>query len=208
MQPAAFLFDLDGTLIDSLPLYEEAYLSAFAAHDLPLDIETFRRDIYCKGLPLKSALAPHKATHLNNSIRAGRDAHYEHLLATKLRWFPDVLPLLEALPPSIPRAIVTGSHRSYVKAIERCLPLSKYFPTIITADEMDPYFKPHPHGLFLAAQALGAEPQHCVYIGDQVFDMEAARNAKMANILIAREFTPSYARDHADRVITSLGELA
>lgn len=107
----------------------------------------------------------------------------------------------------MPRAIVTGSHRSYVEAIEQCLPLSKYFPTIITADEMDPYFKPHPHGLFLAAQAFGVEPEQCVYIGDQVFDMEAARNAKMPNILIAREFTPAYARDSADRVITSLGEL-
>jgi len=207
MQPAAFLFDLDGTLIDSLPLYEEAYLSAFAAHDLPLDTEAFRRDIYCKGLPLKSALAPRGAAHLAETIRVGRDAHYEHLLATKLRWFPDALPLLEALPPSIPRAIVTGSHRSYLEAIERCLPLSKYFPTIITADEMDPYFKPHPHGLFLAAQAFGIDPERCVYIGDQAFDMEAARNAKMPNILIARAFTPLYARDCADRVITSLGEL-
>jgi beta-phosphoglucomutase-like phosphatase (HAD superfamily) len=59
----------------------------------------------------------------------------------------------------------------------------------------------------MAAERLGVAPENCIYVGDQDFDMHAARVAGMTGILIPRTHTPPHACADAPHVIQSLEEL-
>jgi len=206
MSIGALLFDLDGTLVHTIPHYKTAYLRSLRDIGSSISSEEFDT-IYYDARPLSHVLEERGTGHRIDEVRKQRDALYEQALREEVEWYPDALDFLKSLDPALPRAIVTGSWRSYVDAIEHRLPLSQYFPIIITAEDFMPDSKPHPKGLLVAAERLGIQPEHCAYIGDQIFDIEAAKAAGMTDVLIPREHTPQRAPEMATHVIESLMEL-
>lgn len=206
MKIEAILFDLDGTLVDSIPLYKQAYLKTLNAFGLALTEQEFN-EIYWENRKIPDVLARFGMRHREADVRQYRNDLYTKTLGEQVTWFEDVKALADSLNSKIPRAIVTDSWRSFVDAIERRVDLSSVAPTIITVDECQPYNKPHPYSLLFAAERLGIAPEHCIYIGDQDFDIQAAGNASMANCLIAREHTPPKAHENAMHVIHSMQEL-
>lgn len=206
MEVQAILFDLDGTLIDSIPLYKQAYFQTLSVFGLALGEQEFNK-IFWENHKLTNVLMRYNLGHRDAEIRKYRDDLYTKTLSEKVEWFEDAKDFADSLKNEPPRAIVTGSWRSYVDAIERHIDLSPISSMIVTADDCQPYDKPHPHSLLLAAERLGIAPEHCIYIGDQDFDIQAARNANMANCLIAREHTPPQAHKNAMHVIHSLQEF-
>lgn len=206
MKVKAILFDLDGTLVNSIPLYRQAYFQTLSDFGLVLSEPEFN-EIYWENHKLTDVLARFHLSHRDAEIRKHRNDLYIRALGEKVMWFEDAKALADSLNSKIPRAIVTDSWRSFVDAIERRVDLSSVAPTIITVDECQPFNKPHPHSLLLAAERLGIAPGHCIYIGDQDFDMQAAINAGMAHCLIVREHTPPQAHKNAMHVIHSLQEL-
>ena len=87
------------------------------------------------------------------------------------------------------------------------LRLSDSVGAMITADEMLPFRKPHPHGLLIAADRIGVDPATSIYIGDQIFDLHAAKAAGMTSCLIRGAHTPEGAEKEADLVAASLQDL-
>ena len=75
---------------------------------------------------------------------------------------------------------------------------------ILTREDCAP--KPHPEGLLLIADQLGLRPAATVYVGDFVFDLQAARNAGMASGLL-RNGKNRHFEDQADLVLDHLGEV-
>jgi HAD superfamily hydrolase (TIGR01509 family) len=215
MKSRAIIFDLDGTLVDTIPLYEEAYLSMLASAGVGCDPDEFRsvyekfRETYALNIHLSESLKLYGIPQTREEeMRRVRDAEYCELVRTRVEWFPDAKRLLDALPAATPKAIVTGSWQHFVDAIEERLPLSQYIEVIVTSEEFRPHVKPDPAGLLIAAQKLRVPPQDCVYVGDQEFDMEAARRAGMQACLIVREdYTPPRAEEKADICVHSLEEL-
>jgi phosphoglycolate phosphatase len=206
MRWQALLFDLDGTLIRSVELYAMALQHACSKVDFSLTNERFWQ-IYWGNAHLPELLASANLSTHEEEVRSARDNKYTDLLRKKIVWYPDAEPCLKALPSDIPKAVITGSWQSYVDAIEERLPLSQYFQCIVTADNTRPYGKPHPHGLLMTADRLGVEPEQCIYIGDQGFDVQAANAADMTSCLIQRDVTGQGAEKDADIVITSLEQL-
>ncbi|MDO8468631.1 MAG: HAD family phosphatase [Candidatus Peribacter sp.] len=206
MEVQAILFDLDGTLVDSIPLYKQAYFQTLSVFGLVLSEQEFNK-IFWENHKLTNVLMRFNLSHRDAEIRKYRDDLYTKTLSEKVKWFEDAKDFADSLKNETPRAIVTGSWRSYVDAIERRIDLSPISSMIVTADDCQPYDKPHPHSLLLAAERLGIAPEHCIYIGDQDFDIQAARSANMANCLIAREHTSPQAHQNAMHVIRSLQEL-
>ncbi len=185
------LFDLDGTLIDTITLYKEAVLTSLKEIGIKATPADFR-DWYVRPLHLGQILGLYGENESRvPELRLRRDEIYIELLRTKSEWLPGAEELLGILTnKKIPMGVITGSWMSYVDAIDSHLDVKKYFGPIITADEIHSLMKPHPHGLLLAADRLGADPKDCLYIGDQSFDMEAAKRAGMQGIFIETEWSP------------------
>lgn len=211
MRYSAILFDLDGTLIDTIGLYEEALLQALTEIGINATHEQFCQ-WYTTPLHIREILKMHgKSEHLVPPFRHRRDELYIELLKTKSTWLPGAKDLMDSLrgksenqstnklinsPPSphtttrVPLGMITTSWLSYVDAIDHCLGIKRYFDTIITVDDTGNFSKPHPHPLLLACDRLRVEPKDCVYIGDQLFDMEAAHRAGMEGWMVQGTWSP------------------
>lgn len=195
----ALLFDLDGTLVETIHLYEEAMCETLRSYGIECTHEEFIA-MYHRGIGIEAFIREHRGDGIDvSSARASRDAAYVRLLRDKTTWLPGAKEVLDATA-TIPRALVTKSWRHYVDAIDAAIGLAEHFSRIVTANEMQPYFKPHPRGFLLAADALGVDPERCLVIGDQLFDIEAARACGMRSFLIDGYHTPSRARDMAEIV--------
>ncbi|MDD5041103.1 MAG: HAD family phosphatase [Candidatus Peribacteraceae bacterium] len=206
MKIEAFLFDLDGTLVNSIPLYRHAYLQTLRAFGLALTQQDFEK-IYRENRKLTNVLARFGLSHRDAEIREYRNELYTRALSAQVTWFEDAKSFADSFDDPAPCAIVTGSWRSYVDAIEKRVDLSLLSSMVITADEYMPDGKPHPRSLLLAAERLDVAPERCIYVGDQDFDIHAARAAGMTDILIRREHTPPQACESASHIIQSLEEL-
>ena len=206
MRFSAILFDLDGTLIDTISLYRRACIQGMASAGLDLTHEEFDA-YYVSGSSLEEWIRL-KGGEKGDAplVRRERDRAYHMLLRTEPAFFLGAEELLNDLL-DFPKAIVTGSWKSYVDALDECVEITKHFPHIITADDTSPFHKPHPHGLLLAADRLGVDPRKCVYIGDQMFDIDAAHAAGMTSCLVPTQFTPKEAHGKAEMELESLDEL-
>ncbi len=208
MNPRAILFDLDGTLVDTITLYGEAVLASLKeVAGIDATWEQYR-EWYGRPLHLKGILALYGLTDEGiPGIRKRRDELYIDFLRTKTAWYPGAKDLLSGLrAKGVPVGLVTGSWMSYVEAIDSLLGVKKHFDAFVTVDDMGDFTKPHPHGLLLGADRLGVDPRECVYVGDQRFDIEAAERAGMPGILIRSEWTPADAS--APQEVRSVSELS
>ncbi len=207
MPPSAILFDLDGTLTDTISIYERAVLQTFHEIGVPMTNEQFADD-YWGAVHLRQMLRQHGVPEDREpALRARRDEIYISLLARETEWFPGALDLLTSLRDrKMPVALITGSWMTYVDAIDSRLHVKQFFPVIITADEIHKLMKPHPHGLLLAADRLGVDPKECIYLGDQQFDVDAANAAGMESWLLQGKWTPKKVMG-AKRVFMELREV-
>ncbi|MEK7218736.1 MAG: HAD family phosphatase [Patescibacteria group bacterium] len=207
MNFSAILFDLDGTLVNSIDLYAKAMREMFGEAGIRLTEEQFRTS-YATGLKLKDWLVKYGLTEASVDImRTARDSRYVELLRQGIEWSPGAEGLLAALKGNHPLGLVTGSWKSYVDAIDARLSLKEYFGSIVTGEAMGDFSKPHPHGLLLAADLLNVKPEKCIYIGDQLFDIEAAKRAGMKSCCVNGTYTPKEAMENADMAVQDIGDV-
>jgi phosphoglycolate phosphatase len=174
------LFDCDGTLVDGQAGVCDAMDAAFADAGLPApDRHLVRRIV---GLSLPQAIRQ-LAPDLAEEARAGIDAAYRERFRAAREAGVLVEPLYEGiaeLAANLSAAgwilgVATGKSQ---RGLDHCLAthgLSARFATLQTADNHPS--KPHPAMVLAALVETGAEPEHCVMIGDTVFDMAMARAA-------------------------------
>ncbi len=99
--------------------------------------------------------------------------------------FPLMLPVLdhlEAMP--VPWGIVTNKAARFAEPLTRALGLAARAATLIAGDTT-PHAKPHPLPLLEAARRIGVEPAACVYVGDDLRDVQAGRAAGMQTVAAA-----------------------
>lgn len=180
--PDALLFDLDGTLIDSIELIVRSFQHATHQHlGAPRERDQIIPVIGLSLVEELERIAPGKGSELLTTYRAFFLANHDDLIAE----YPGVDALLQALTgryPHLRRGIVTSkSYISLAPSFLRYPHLKGTFPTIIAFEDTERH-KPDPGPLFLAAERLGVSPAACWYIGDSTHDMEAARAAGMLAI--------------------------
>lgn len=174
MKPA-IVFDLDGTLADSIPTVLATAAVAFADHGLaPPDPERLRRAI---GLPLAVVLQ-RGATGPVPDVDALTDtyrARYEPIAAVHERLFPGIEALLDALRAAgHPLAVATGkSHAGAVAACAR-LGLDRRVDVVHGIPPGTPG-KPDPAVLLRALGDLDRPPAHAIVVGDSPHDVHMAR---------------------------------
>ena len=182
--PPAFLFDLDGTLIDSVYQNVIAWRAALAKLDIDLSVWRIHRRIGMSGGLFVSALLRETGRSLSAAdIELLQQDHAAEYLAQvdSVRPLPGARELLTALTGlRIPWAIATSGRRVTAQKALALLSLPDDAP-LVTRD-MVQHAKPDPD-LFLAAAAMiGVDPGHAWVVGDSVWDLLAARRARALGI--------------------------
>jgi phosphoglycolate phosphatase/pyrophosphatase PpaX len=180
------IFDLDGTLVDSLP----ATFRCFAAAMAPvLGREPGREEMRARFGPADHTIVRAWAAEAGCSPAAG-DAAVGRLYAGYAREFARLRPvagtvdLLRALRASGRRtALFTGRGRPSTDRLLATAGLESLFDLTVTGEEPRRP-KPEPDGLLLIAERLGMDPARAVYVGDSRFDAEAAERAGMAAVVV------------------------
>ena len=179
--PDAVLFDLDGTLVDTVATRIEAWHTTLADAGYPTTREALAPLIGIDGRRLAREAAAAAGSVIDDEDAERIDRECGELYA-KLNSDPRPLPGVGALVAALDEAgivwaIATSSRREQVAASVAALALSRE-PRIVDASHVT-NAKPAPDLLLEAARQLGVEPSRCLYIGDSTWDMRAAVAAGM-----------------------------
>jgi HAD superfamily hydrolase (TIGR01549 family) len=196
--PPAFLFDLDGTLIDSVYQHVIAWREALTRAGIDLSVWRIHRRIGMSGGLFVSALMRETGISLSESdIESLQQVHAsEYLkLADSVRPLPGAAELLAALTDRGVRwAIATSGRRRTAQPALALLDLPADTP-MITRDVVA-HAKPDPD-LFLAAAALlDCDPRYSYVVGDSVWDLLAARRAQAIGVGL---MSGGYGREELER---------
>jgi len=205
----AFLFDLDGTLIDSkldLVTSVNAMLREMGRAELPTDLVA---TYIGHGAPrlIASALGP-GAT--DDQRRAGLSlflAHYQLHKLDATRPYPGVVEGLDLLS-EFPVSVLTNKPTDMSIEILQGLGLAKYFRSIYGGDSFEKK-KPDPAGALSILRELGVPPAQAAMVGDSEVDVQTARNAGMLAVTVNYGFGVQDRAAHpGDLYLDSLVELA
>ena len=181
----AFLFDLDGTLVDSVYQHVLSWQDALDDAGIELSVWRIHRKIGMSGGLFANMLLRETgieaSPELLQQLRAGHAAAYR-TRADKVRPLPGATELLKTLTANhIPWAIATSGRMETAGPIIDGLGVDMTGIPVVTRDQVK-YAKPDPD-LFLAAAArLGAQIEHAVVVGDAIWDMLAARRCRALGV--------------------------
>lgn len=213
----AVLFDLDGTLIDSAPDLAGAgneMRRARGLEDLPLAHYRSMVGSGARGMLFKALQVGPMDVDFE-SLRDEFLRRYEARMAAETHLFPlmrDVLDRFRIQP--LPWGIVTNKASRFSIPVVRALRLDLEAVTLVCGDTT-PHSKPHPAPLLEAASRMSVEPCECIYVGDDLRDVQAGRAAGMTTVAVTwgylgegssvRQWGADHVVDRPDQLLKILG---
>lgn len=177
----AIIFDLDGTLVDTLPASKLSFKMLLVKRGI--DAKDLNISPYA-GAPTKTILLFLKKKYglreTVQDLRMERREIFLSLITKKSLLFDGVESTLRKLSKKYKLAVATGSSFASLFNITS-KKFRDLFDVIITIDDVK-RGKPNPDQLLLAARKLGVSPSRCLMVGDSRFDQIAAKRAKMNSI--------------------------
>src|SRR3979411_801189 len=177
----AYLFDCDGTIVDSMPLHYVAWKTGLAEWGVKFDEELFYS---WGGMPVAEIIAA-----LN--VREGLAMPVDEVQRRKEGMYYNILPELKAVPEvlehihmshgKIPFAVGSGSPRDSVTKSLETLGILDRFETLVCAGDYTKS-KPDPEPFLIAAKRLGVAPGGCLVVGDTGMGIQAATAAGMGPV--------------------------
>ncbi|HYV82042.1 MAG TPA: HAD family hydrolase [Pyrinomonadaceae bacterium] len=194
----AFLFDLDGTLIDSVYQHVLAWREALEAGGIHLAVWRIHRQIGMSGGLFVNALARETGRTVSpEEAERIHDVHGEAFkrYASQVRALPGAQELLAYLTKAgVPWAIATSGRRESAKLSLHLLGVGEDIP-MVTRD-MVRHAKPDPDLFLAAAEQLGVPIENSVVIGDSIWDLLAARRARALSVGV---LSGGYGREELER---------
>lgn len=181
----AFLFDLDGTLIDSMPHHHDAWVAWHARRGLAIDADAFfiatagrsNDEILADMFPAASAAERLAMAHEKETL-------YREFAAPKLALVAGAQEFIErSLAAGIRLAVCTASTPENMKLAFARFPIDRWVETVVSpADGLRG--KPHPDIFLEAARRLGLAPARCIVFEDAPLGIEGARRAGMGAVAL------------------------
>jgi HAD superfamily hydrolase (TIGR01509 family) len=191
---SAFIFDCDGTLVDSMPLHQQAWISALVAHGAGFEFtwELFMRRA---GMTLERTveeLNVEFGLKLDPSLVARHQrAEYERLI-DRIQPIEEVVSFARSRAGA-PMAVASGGDRPTVERSLAAIGVSELFPVVVVAADVV-RGKPDPDLFLLAAERLRVRPEDCLVFEDSPSCVDAARRAGMGAVLVSSKPPAARAR--------------
>ena len=184
-QQTAFLFDLDGTLIDSVYDHVQAWHDALMAESIEVSVWRLHRKIGMSGGLFARALVRELRHDIDEALLKRLRAHHSKSYngrSAATRPLPGARELLQYLSDNdIPWAIATSGRMETAGPVLKILGVDPAKNVVITRD-MVRYAKPDPDLFLAAAEKLGVDIENSCVVGDAIWDMLAAQRARALGI--------------------------
>lgn len=178
---AGYIFDLDGTLVDSMPVHFKAWRWALHEHGAPYHVFQWEEFVAHGGMAAPDIVADLNATYglsmEPETVADDKRNRYAWLLQNEtLPVIPETVNLVRRLKEQgIPYAIGTGSMPSGATETLQSAGVADLFPIMVTPADVPPRFgKPRPDIFLLCAERMGVNPQECVVFEDAEPGIQAA----------------------------------
>ena len=208
------IFDLDGTILDTLEDLRDSVNFALSKNDLPCRTTEEIRSFVGNGIRLLIERAVPENTEISIVDNCFNDfkAHYKTNSTNKTKPYDGITDVLNELKTAcIKLALVSNKADFAVQEI-----VGKYFPDIFhyaTGEKEGVRRKPYPDSVFATMEYLGSDKNNTVYIGDSEVDVETARNCGIPCVAVTwgfrdkealAELNPEYIIDEAKQIIDIL----
>jgi phosphoglycolate phosphatase len=208
MMVKAALFDLDGTLVDSLGDLTDAANHIRTEFNLPeLSLDEVRAKVGKGSRNLVQQVLPGVGeADIDRALALFLDYNRQHI-AVKSRLYPGVIETLQKLAETgLQMAVITNKNEDLCLLLLEDLGIAGLFSAACGGDTY-PERKPSPLPLLSMATQLNVAPQHCLMIGDSCNDIEAGRRAGMRTVGCSWGYGSSAELADADALIHSAEEL-
>lgn len=182
-----YIFDCDGTLVDSMPKHYESWLASLKLHNAPFD---FTEDFFYSRAGVRE-----QDVVMELNAQYGSTVDPDAVAEAKVEMFLKIIPQMEAIKPvadfarslegKFPMAVASGSEEIIVRGCLAASGLLHLFPVIITPAYVK-RGKPAPDMFLLAAEKMGIDPKECLVLEDGQAGIVAAEAAGMQWAFVPR----------------------
>ena len=181
MTSPAVLFDVDGTLVDSNYLHVAAWLRAFHAEGVPVDGWRIHRCIGMDGTRLVRTLSGDAGQDVMERLKKGHSEFYEQS-ASLLEALPGARDLMRAVADrGLQVVLATSAPEDELSLLRTVLDCEDVIAAVTSSEDVETA-KPKPDIVEVALDRASVTAENAVFVGDAVWDCEAAARAKVTSI--------------------------
>lgn len=206
MRIQGVIFDVDGVLVDTIPLHYRAWERMFTERGFEFDQHVYRQRVDGKNRAegVRSLMVDAPADEVK-AAGALKQTYYLHELeTTSLEPFPDAGRFLTSVEEAGLHIAAASGSANAPRVLEKIGVLDR-FEAVVTGAEISSG-KPDPEIFLAAADRLGLTPAQCVVFEDSEAGIIAANKGEFLSVGVARERNSGFLRE-ADLVVTSLDEV-
>lgn len=185
-QARAFLFDMDGTIVDNMAFHTDSWITFFERRSLVLDPDAFFRETAGRqgGEIIRSYLGAHLDDDEVALLNHEKESVYRELYAPHRKALAGFDALIaQAKADGVKLAVGTAAPPANVEFTLDGLELRRHFDAVVGATDVA-RGKPHPDVFLKAAELCGVGPEHCIVFEDAPLGVEAARRAGMRCVVL------------------------
>lgn len=186
MKFKAFIFDMDGTLVDNMRVHDQSWVEVLASAGVQVEAEQFYHRT--AGKPnaqiLREFIGPHLSDEAVATYSDRKEALYRERFRPHLKAIDGLPEFLQAAKQlSAPMALATAAGRDNISFVLDGLGLRCFFEVVVGGDDIK-HGKPNPEIFLTAAYRLGVPPEQCLVFEDAPAGIEAARRAGMRAVVL------------------------
>ena len=190
------IFDLDGTLADTMPWHYQAWQKACARFGIIMETEFLQAHTGAPGWKIaEEVIAVNGKTGIVSP---------EEIMQVKLEEFYEIQHNVTPIEPvtalvqkyygRLPMSVGTGGHREAVEKTLEIVGIRQYFDIIVTANDVTRH-KPHPETFLRCAELMGVAPEECEVFEDGDLGLRAARSAGMIATDVSKWYDSTWPED-------------
>lgn len=181
------IFDLDGTISDTMPIHYIAWRNAAARYGIDFTVELFNS---LAGIPLYPTVEKLNEIFNKNidpkEMGDAKEEEYEN----NMHLAKPVEPVVEVIKKyygKMPMSVGTGGLKRLAKKSLELIDLDQYFDIIVAYEDVNNY-KPHPETFLRCAELMGVAPTDCQVFEDGILGMQAANTAGMMLVDVTKYY--------------------